>query len=149
MAGLVPFNNADQDIIAAGMAANFQNMLDDFFTEGWLPRRTFLHDTFKIDIEDCDKDYVITAEVPGVKKNEVAVDMDDGRLTITVTREAKVDEKDKTYVHKERSASSMSRSVYLADATTEGLDAKLDNGVLSITVPKAGPVSKKTAIEIK
>jgi HSP20 family protein len=107
-------------------------------------------DTFKLDVQDKEKEYLIEAELPGVKKEEITLEMHDGQLMIGIQREEKVDEEKKNYIHKERRYCSMNRSVYLADADTENIKAKLDNGVLEITVPKVEKsVSQKNKIEIE
>jgi HSP20 family protein len=132
MAGLVPFNRKDRGLTRTGFG-DFYGMLDDFFSDDFMmPRRSLARDTFKLDVQDKEKEYLIEAELPGVK------------------REEKVDEEKKNYIHKERRYCSMNRSVYLADADTENIKAKLDNGVLEITVPKVEKsVSQKNKIEIE
>lgn len=75
--------------------------------------------------------------------------MNDGRLTIFVKREEAINEEKKNYIHKERRYCSMSRGIYLVDAQSEGIKAKLDNGVLSITVPKQDKTQNKSRIEIE
>ena len=147
MAGLVPFKRN------AGLVntrfPDFYGMLDDFFVYCWPPGKTLSQDTFKIDVQDNENEYVIEAELPGAKKEEVNVEMNDGRLTIFVRREEMVNEEQKNYIHKERRYCSMSRGIYLVDAQSEGIKAKLDNGVLSITVPKQDKTQSKSKVEIE
>jgi len=147
MAGLVPFKRN------AGLVntrfPDFYGMLDDFFGDSWPPGKTLSQDTFKIDVQDNENEYVIEAELPGAKKEEVNVEMNDGRLTIFVRREEMVNEEQKNYIHKERRYCSMSRGIYLVDAQSEGIKAKLDNGVLSITVPKQDKTQSKSKVEIE
>ena len=147
MAGLVPFNRRKNDVLSTGFD-DFQNMLDDFFTEGWPLRRNLAGDTFKIDVQDQDKEYIVEAELPGVQKNEVNVALEDGKLRITVNKEEKGEEKNKNYIHRERRYSSMQRNILLADADSDGIRAKLDNGVLTITVPKKVKPDNSVKIEI-
>jgi len=47
-------------------------MLDDFFNDGFMPSRNLLKDTFKIDIQEKDKEYLVEAELPGIKKRILA-----------------------------------------------------------------------------
>ena len=102
-----------------------------------------------MDVVDKEKEYVIEAELPGVKKEELSLDIQDGQLRISIEREEKVDEEKKNYIHKERRYSSMSRSVYLGDASADSIKAKLDNGVLTITIPKTEKPEVKSKIEIE
>ncbi len=148
MAGLVPFNRRRADVLSTGFDS-FQNMLDDFFTEGWPLRRSLLGDTFKLDVQDNKTEYLIEAELPGATKEDINISLNDGRLTIAVNKDETVEEKDKNYIHRERRYSSMSRNVMLGDADAAGIKAKLDNGVLSITVPKKIKPDSSVVIDIE
>lgn len=134
MAGLVPFNRKNK--LIGPSFEDFYGMLDDFFSDDIVPRRSLIRDTFKLDVEEKDKEYVIEAELPGVKKEEVSLEINEGHLKISIKREEIIDEEKRNFVHKERRYSSMTRSIYLKDAKSEDIKAKLDNGVLYITVPK-------------
>jgi len=134
MSGLVPFNKKSSLLNAD--FGDLHNMVDDFFTENWPMRRSLERDTFKLDVQEKENEYLIEAELPGVNKEEINLELNEGRLTISIKREEKIDEEKKNYIHKERRYSSMSRSVYLADSNAEGVKASLDNGVLKINVPR-------------
>lgn len=148
MAGLVPFNRRRSDLASTGYN-DFYNMLDDFFSEGWPLRRSLVSDTFKVDVEEDENSYTVTAELPGVKKEEVHVYMDDGKLGISVEREENVEEQNKNFIHRERRFSSMARNIYLVDADSSGISAKLTDGVLKITVQKAQKRDTSVNIEIE
>lgn len=148
MAGLVPFNRNRSDMKSSGFD-DFYNMLDNFFEDTWAPARRFMTDTFKLDVQEKDGEYTIEAELPGVKKEEISIDVNENRLTISIEREEKTDEEKKNYIHRERRTTSMMRSVYLKDSDSEGIKAKLDNGVLNITIPKSEKKEKTKTIEIE
>jgi len=145
MTRLVPFNRRG-NLMNTGFE-DFYNVLDDFFTG--TPRRSLAADTFKIDLQEDEKNYFIEADLPGVNKDEVKVAIEDGKLNISVIREEKIDDQTKNYLHRERRFSSMQRSVYLADADAGNIKAKLDNGVLTMTIPKKGEEDKSVKIEIE
>lgn len=147
MTGLVPFNRRNTGLLSTGFE-DFYNMLDDFF-DSWSPRRSLERDTFKINVQQNESEYLIEAELPGVKKDEIDVDLNEGRLTISVKREEKINEEKKNYIHRESRFASMSRSIYLADAESNGIKAKLDNGILNITVPRQEKAVKSKKIEIE
>lgn len=147
MAGLVPFNRKRTDLLSTGFDS-FQNMLDDFFMESWPIKRNLLGDTFKIDVQDTKEAYLIDAELPGTKKEDIAISLNDNRLTIAVNKDETVEEKEKNYIHRERRISSMSRSIILSDADSSGIKAKLDNGVLTVTVPKQVKPNGNIVIDI-
>ena len=104
----------------------------------------------KTDICENEKEYLVTVDVPGVDKNNISVDFDDNTLTIEINQENEKDNSDKSYIRKERSSFSMSRSYYLENGTEEGIKAKLDNGVLNIVIPKTNkPAQNKKLISIE
>jgi HSP20 family protein len=148
MANLVPGNRGNRGLATTGFEELY-NMLDDFFTDPWLTGRRVSRDTFRVDVQVADKEYVVEAELPGVKKEEVQVQMNDGNLSITVQRDEKVEDDGKNYIHRERRYASMSRSVYLGDAASEGISAKLEGGVLHVTVPRQPQVENSRRIEIE
>ena len=148
MTGFVPFNRKNTGVLSTGFE-DFHNMLDDFFSDNWSPRRNLERDTFKINVQQNEADYLIEAELPGVSKEEVTLDLNEGRLNISVKREENINEEKKNYIHRESRSCSMSRSVYLADADSKGITAKLDNGMLRITVPRQAKEVKTEKIEIE
>ena len=151
MAGLVPYNRRNRSLVDRGFGdfRDFYNMVDDFFNDSWPSRTSFARDTFKIDVQENDNEYLIEAELPGVDREEVNIDMNEGRMTISVQREENINEENKNYVHKERRFSSMSRSLYLDDAKSDGIKAKLENGVLNIKVPKESKPDSSVKIDIE
>ncbi|QOX62116.1 Hsp20/alpha crystallin family protein [Anoxybacterium hadale] len=148
MTGLVPFNRRNTNLLSTGFE-DFYNMLDDFFSDNLSPRRSLVKDTFKINVQENDTEYFIEAELPGVNKEEIEIDLTDGRLSISVKKEENLNEEKKNYIHRESRYSSMSRSIYLADAENKGIKAKLDNGVLNISIPRQEKFTKTAKIEIE
>ena len=139
MAQLIPFNWKNNNVARSTTNAgfeNFYNMLDDFFSDGMAPSRSLVRDTFKIDIEEAEKEYLITAELPGVKKEEIDLGIDGDNLCISVNRAAETSNEGKNYIHRERRAASMSRRIRLAEVNLNEITAKLEDGVLAVTVPK-------------
>ena len=97
MAGLIPFNRKQNDLMNIGFD-DFSNMLDDFFTGSWPIQRSLAGDKFKIDIQDNDTEYTIEAELPGVKKEDVEITLNDGRLNLSVKKEEVSENKSKKYI---------------------------------------------------
>jgi len=147
MLGLTPFNKKKYDLLLPDLN-NFDNMLDDFFDEKWMNKKNLFRDTFKMDVQENEDNYVVEAELPGVKKEEIDVKMDDGRLQISVEREEVTEDNKKNYIHKERRCSSLKRSVYLVDAENKEITAKLEEGVLNVTIPKKEKENRSKKIEI-
>jgi len=155
MAGLVPFNrNRNTSLARTGVGTGFEdfyNMLDDFFNDGFssVPSRNLLRDSFKIDIIEKEDEYLIEADVPGVSKDEIDLSIDDDNLCISINRVEEANKDGKNYIHRERRSSSMSRRVRLAGAKLDEIKAKLDDGVLTVTIPKnlKGNAPRKIDIE--
>ncbi len=145
MADMVPFGGRNR---ALSNTDDFYSMIDNFFNDPWFMGRRYGRDTFKMDVQEKDGEYLIEAELPGVNREEVDIEMIDGNLNIAVKREENVNEENKNYLHRERRYVSMSRSVYLGDAVSDGIKAKLDNGVLKVTVPRQKKVDNAKKIKI-
>ena len=128
---------------------NLYDMVDDFFRDNSVFDRNLMMDTFKLDVKETDQAYGIEAELPGIAKEEVSLDLVENRLTISVNREEQKDEEKENYIHRERKTSSMSRSVCLRDADMEKATAKLENGILEVRIPKIEEAEKKKRIEIE
>ena len=147
MANLIPTNRRNRSIAPTGFE-DFYNMLDDFFTDPWLTgRRT--REAFKMDVQQTDNEYTIEAELPGVNKDDVSLEMNDGTLRISVNREESKNDEGKNYNHRERRYASMSRAVHLADAEADGISAKLDGGILKVSVPRQKNTDNTRRIEIQ
>ncbi|NMD37339.1 MAG: Hsp20 family protein [Christensenellaceae bacterium] len=150
MAGLIPFNRRNSNLTRTGTGFDdFYNMLDDFFSDNWLSNRNLLRDTFKIDIQETENEYRVEAELPGVKKEEIDLGIEDNNLCISVNRNEEVKDEGKNYIHRERRSSSMSRRVRLANVKLDEANAKLEEGILTITIPKSTKENSTLKIDIE
>ncbi len=122
----------------------FHNAMDDFFDDRFFSSRHFVNDTFKIDIREKDDCYLIDAELSGVPKENVSVDVNDDILTISIKEE----QEEHSYLHRERGVRTASRSVKLIHADIEAITAGMENGVLTIEVPKLKNEQTKRTIAI-
>ena len=107
---------------------------------------------FKTDIRDTGDSYTLEADLPGFKKEDIAIDLSDGTLTITAQRHSEYEKKDKKgdYVRCERSYGSYSRSFDTTGIDTENIKASYVDGVLTLTLPKQQaptPSTRRLAIE--
>lgn len=108
----------------------------------------------KTDIREHDDKYEIDIDLPGFKKDEIGVELEDGYLTITAQKSLNKDEEKKQgrYIRRERYAGSMQRSFYVGDALAqEDIKAKYEHGILKLSVPKkeAKAVETKKTIAIE
>lgn len=105
----------------------------------------------KTDVKEEENGYVLEVEVPGVKKENISLDINNGYLTIETKQSSNDDEKDKkgNYIRRERFYGSSARSFYVGDVDEDDINASLDSGVLKIYIPKEKHEETKKHIEIK
>ena len=108
----------------------------------------------KTDIREHDAGYEVDIDLPGFKKDEISIELENGYLTVSAAKGLDKDEEDKkgNYIRKERYAGSMSRSFYVGEnMKEEDIHAKYENGILTLDVPKeqkkAVPEKRYIAIE--
>jgi HSP20 family protein len=117
--------------------------LDNLFNHFWSPSvsKEMASDFFspRVDIKEKKKKYEITADLPGVDKDDLSVTLEDGVLTIEAsTNEEKTEEEDGKVIRKERRSGKFMRSFNLGLDVKEGdISAKFKDGVLTLNVPKA------------
>ena len=105
--------------------------------------------TPRMDVTESDREYEVTAELPGLEEKDVQVNVADGVLTIRGEKKAVKEEKDKNYHLVERSYGSFSRSLELPEGVNaDAIKASIANGVLKVSVPKPAAAQVKT-IEVK
>ena len=100
--------------------------------------RDFLGDvgTFKTDIQDKGDHYLLEADLPGMKKEDIAIDIDGDNLTIKAERRNEHEEKDKSYVRCERSYGSYQRAFDISGVEVANISAQYNDGVLKLNMPK-------------
>ena len=94
-------------------------------------------DMMKTDIREHDNGYEVDIDLPGFKKDEINVDLENGYLTVSAAKGLDKDEQDKKgkYIRQERFAGAMQRSFYVGDALTqEDIRARYENGILSFCI---------------
>ena len=106
---------------------------------------------FKTDIRDNGESYLLEAELPGFKKEEITVNIEGDTLTIRAERSESTEEKDGkgNFVKRERSYGSFSRSFDMTGIRVEDISAAYEDGILKLTLPKKRetlPTSRKLEI---
>ena len=102
-----------------------------------------------VDVVEEDKEYLIKAELPEVKKEDVKVTVQDGVLTVTGERKFEKEENGRKYHRIERAYGSFARSFTLPeDADAEKVMAEFKDGVLKVHLPKSKK-AKPTSVEVK
>jgi len=99
----------------------------------------------KIDVKEDDKSFTIKADIPGVKKEDIHVDVDGGMVTVRAeAKQEKEEKKGEKVIHSERSYGMVSRSFTLpGDVDDKGAKAEYKDGVLNLVLPKKANGSAK------
>ncbi|MFB6107197.1 MAG: Hsp20/alpha crystallin family protein [Halobacteriaceae archaeon] len=119
------------------MSRQFESEFGDF---GELPQ--FDRGRPAVDVEDADSEYVVTVDLPGYDRDDIAVELREGTLHVSAeraeNRETEETRDEGRYIRRERSRESVSRAVALPEAVDEaGTSATYNHGVLTVTLPKA------------
>ncbi len=144
MFGLVPFkmNNKFMD-----GKDGFDSMFKDFFGDDMI-----MKNSLKVDIKETENGYILEADFPGMKKDDINIEYNQGYLTISGEKKTESEDKEKkeNYIRKERYYEKASRSFYVGEINKDEIKAKFENGVLEVTLPKeqkAVDKNNKIAIE--
>ncbi len=122
------------------------DLFDTFFDDPFFKRPQRVEAHMAVDVLEHDNDYEIVADVPGLAKDNITLEYEEGNLTISVSKTEEKEEKEKKYVRKERHSYSFRRTFYVGNINEEDIKAKLTNGELHVTVPKEKQqvITKKT-----
>lgn len=134
----------------------YNSLFDDFtspFDEFWNSTESkTLNKTMQTDIKEIGDNYELIMDIPGVKKEDIKVELKNGYLNISAVSNKSVEEKDENqnYIRKERFSGSYSRSFYVGDKiTTQDISGKFENGTLKLIFPKEKKQNTNSFIEIQ
>ena len=141
-----------------------ENLFDEFFDDFPMPRdfrnidrRLYGKNAareMKTDVHEHEDHYEVDIDLPGFKKDEITLSLENGYLSVTAAKGVDKDEKNRKgkLIRQERYAGTLQRSFYVGDGLTEtDVTARFENGVLSLCVPKqeARKVPEKKVIMIE
>lgn len=131
---LTPFDSLFDDLLTEAFPSLSQNLGVGFFNKGSYP---------KVDVIDHKDNVTIEAEIPGLSKEDVSVELEDNVLTISGNKQDTVNE-GATYIRRELKRSSFKRSFTLGEnIDTSKIDAGFENGILTVLIPKKEPEAPK------
>ncbi|SPD75925.1 Small heat shock protein C2 [uncultured Desulfobacterium sp.] len=89
-----------------------------------------------LDFSEKDGNYILTAELPGMNREDISINIEDGYVTVSGKKEEKIEEKEPNYYLKETRTGSFSRSIKLPGKVMEDkVEAVYKDGVLTVTMP--------------
>ena len=137
MFGLTPYNKRGNGLVGRNDWFDMRSIFDSFFDDSF--RSAFLTSgsPMKADIRETEKEFIIDAELPGIKKEDIKLDLRDDTLTISVEHSEQTNEEKDNYIRRERRFGSFSRSFYVENVKHEDVSAKYNDGILTVNIPKA------------
>ena len=124
----------------------FSDVFDDPFFAGWREAANGAADRMpaqammSTDVKETDKGYDVDIDMPGFKKDDIKLELQNGYLTVSAQRDSEHDDKDDSgkWLRRERYAGACSRSFYVGDDVKESdIHASYKDGMLCLQVPKA------------
>ena len=148
MFGLVPFRSHGT-MTRKGDA--FDRLFDYMFDQpfGALNKLHSGLSTFKVDVKDKGSSYELTAELPGVKKEDIELHYEQDYLTISANRAEEKEEQQENYVCRERHVGKIQRSFFISNIDESKIAASFTDGVLTVELPKLDGERPLKQIEIK
>jgi HSP20 family protein len=155
--GALPIEKAEKPVLPVGEAQpswmqQVDKLLDTFRLIPWDPYRGFEWPTEYelpmripyVDVIDSGNEYVVKAELPGLKKENVEIEVGMNELSLTAESEVEKEDKGRTYLHRERAFSTFRRHIGFAESiNTENVSASMAEGILEIRLPKLQPTPEK------
>ena len=133
MFGLTPFRS------------NYVSAYDPFKEMEEFERRFSLQRTpaMRTDIRETENAYILEADLPGFTREDVHAEIKDGYLTIRAEHKSETEDKNETYLRRERSYGSFSRTFDLDGIDAEAITASFKDGVLTLELPKLTPKAEE------
>ncbi|NLL29659.1 MAG: Hsp20/alpha crystallin family protein [Clostridiales bacterium] len=100
----------------------------------------------KVDIKETEKEYLLEAELPGFKKENITLEYKDNYLTLSAKKEEIIDNSKGNYIRKERSCGKVSRTFYIENLDKDNIKARYKNGILQVILPKAEEIIDESSI---
>ncbi len=146
MSSLIPYRHRSNDRSDNSLFPFHDDFFRPFFFGG-----TEMPTAFRVDVKDEGESYVMEAELPGVKRENIKIDVDDGVLTISAEwKNADKENKSGDYIISERRAGRVQRSFSLDNVVEDKITADYADGVLKLALPKREEVRRTPRrIELK
>ena len=141
---LIPFERNNRRVSVYDPFRAFDELERSFFGN------TQTLNAFRTDVTDTGDAYKLEAELPGFKKEDIKIDVENDCLTISAERKLDNEDKKPNFVKRERFYGSFSRSFDVSGINVEGIEASYTDGILCLTMPKkveTAPASRR--LEIK
>lgn len=114
---------------------NGLDIFDEVFSDPFFGEKE--NKIMKTDVKEKDGNYILEVDIPGYDKEDIQIELRDGYLTVTATKNEEKEDKKAKYLRRERFSGMCSRSYYVGDnVKEEDIKANFKNGILKIEFPK-------------
>lgn len=136
---LRPYDRRNGDIYD-----RFTQMFDELFNNDFLPSLNSKFNSLRTDITETKDAYLVEADLPGFSKENIQIELENNQLTIRAKRNEQTEMKDENgkIIRQERHFGEFVRSFYIENVNQDKVEAKLENGVLKLKLPKINPDNK-------
>ena len=132
MFGLIPFRmTRGNNTTISSLTDLFDNFFNDDFTAAFNGSNDI-----KADVRETNEAYLVEAELPGVNKEDLRLDYDNNYLTISAMKNETFEDRQDNYLRQERHYGQIARSFYFDNVNKNQIQARFQNGVLDIILPK-------------
>ena len=132
MFGLIPFRmTRGNNTTISSLTDLFDNFFNDDFTAAFNGSNDI-----KADVRETNEAYLVEAELPGVNKDDLRLDYDNNYLTISAMKNETFEDRQDNYLRQERHYGQIARSFYFDNVDKNQIQARFQNGVLDIILPK-------------
>ena len=124
---------------------DMDTMIHSFFNTDWnFPVRDTRNWSPAVDVKETDNSFVLTADIPGLTKKDIKVNVANGKLSISGERTYETDQENDNYHYRERRFGTFDRSFKLPDTVDEeNISASFKNGILIVALPKHANILPK------
>jgi HSP20 family protein len=148
MKEIVPFGRRRGGLVPGDLFRNFfgRDLMDEFFDTGFTD--VFNTTAMRADIRETENEFIVEAELPGIKREDVDLNLSDDRLTISARCEESATEDKKNFICRERRFGQFSRTFLLQGIDNEKVSAEYKDGILKVVLPKAKEIRRGRKIEL-
>ncbi len=132
MFDLIPFRSRDR--VSRNLMPD--DFFENFFDSGFLSHMNELGRGIKVDVKEKNDNYIVEADLPGFRREDINIELKDNRLTISAERKEDIEEKGDNYLRKERKRGRLVRSFMVDNIKHDAVTARFENGLLEIVLPK-------------
>lgn len=122
---------------------------DEFFRDPFFAKVSSMTAPIRADIRETDKEYIVEAEMPGLNKEDIIIDLNNDVLTLGADIKKEVNDEKDGYIYRERQSGSFRRSFRVENIKNEDVKASYHNGILTVILPKSDDAAKSRRIAIE